>query len=206
MKVCDLIKVTIIGDCNVGKTSIIDKYFNYKNNLDEKANNCTIGAVYWTLDKIIDNEKIKINIWDTAGQEKYNSLIPMYTRSCDILLLTFDLTDKKTLFNLKKWYDISVSKFKMKYIIVGNKSDKENFIQVNNGMIKTFIQNNFEDEIPFILTSALTGENINELFDIILNYSSKISERKKKFVKEENSVINKIELYKDFGQKKNCYY
>lgn len=208
--VYDLVKCTIIGDCNVGKTSIINKFFNisnkkeddYTNDNDDK--NCTIGAIYWSLSKIINDKKVKINLWDTAGQEKYNSLIPMYTRGCDILLLTFDLTDKKTFYNLIKWHNLCKSNLNIKYIIVGNKNDRKDFIQVTEEMINDFIGLNFKNDIPFILTSAKTGENIDELFDIIFSSGETIVNRKKIFNKPTNKYISLNEEIKT--DKKYCCY
>ena len=203
--VFDLVKCTIIGDCNVGKTSIINKFFNIATEEDNKdTNNCTIGAVYWSLSKIINNKKIKINLWDTAGQEKYNSLIPMYTRSCDILLLTFDLTDKKTFYNLTRWYNLCKSNLDIKYIIIGNKIDRTDFIQVSDQMINEFVSLNFKTDIPVILTSAKTGENINEVFDIIFSLGESIINRRKIFYKPINNYISLNEDSQ--SEKKYCCY
>ena len=133
-----------------------------------------LGAIYWCIDREIDGKKIKLNLWDTAGQEKYHSLIPMYTRSVDVILLTFDLTNKKSFYNLEKWYNLCKHNFNFKIIIIGNKKDNEHLIQVNENMIKEFINQNLENNIPYILTSANTGENISELFDIIFKLSNEI--------------------------------
>ena len=207
----DLVKCTIIGDCNVGKTRIINKFFNISNKNNNKENdytnddkNCTIGAIYWSLSKIRNNKKIKINLWDTAGQEKFNSLIPMYTRGCDILLLTFDLTDKKTFYNLIKWYNLCKSNLNIKYIIVGNKNDRKDFIQVTEEMINDFISLNFKNDIPFILTSAKTGENIDELFDIIFLSGEGVINRRKIFYKPTNNYISLNNESKT--EKKYCCY
>ena len=196
----DLIKCSIIGDCNVGKTTIIDKYFN--NNRDS-TNNCTIGAIYWSLSNIINNKKIKLNLWDTAGQEKYSSLIPMYTRSCDILILTFDLTNKKTLYNLEKWFKLTESNLKLNYIIVGNKKDQENLIQVSDEMINDFTSNVLKLNIPLIKTSAKSGENIEILFEKIFQNAYNILERRTKFEKPSSDYIS---LNADINEKKNCCY
>ena len=90
------IKCVIIGDSNVGKTSIIHNYMKKKS----LSTNTTLGAVFWSLSKTINGNKININLWDTAGQERYNSLIPMYTRGADIILFVFDLTDKYSFNNI----------------------------------------------------------------------------------------------------------
>lgn len=193
------IKCSIIGDSFIGKTTIINKYVNDSNNLT----NATIGAIYWSFNKNKNGHNIKINLWDTAGQEKYHSLIPMYTRSCDIILLTFDLTNKVTLYNLKRWYEICNNLLNVKYIIIGNKSDKKDFIQVSEDMIENFIKDSFKEDIPYILTSGKTGENINELFDMIFDLSLGKLETKIIFNKENSNCIS---LNEEISTKKNCCY
>lgn len=196
----DLIKCCIIGDSNVGKTTIIDKFINNKSN---NKNNCTIGAIYWSFSKVVNNRKIKLNLWDTAGQEKYHSLIPMYTRCCNILLLTFDLTNKKSLYNLENWYNLTKTNLNISYIIIANKIDEENLIQVDDEMIEEFINNKLKKNITFIKTSAKTGENIKLLFDKIYDTAYNIIERRSKF---NNNSVDFISLNTDINDKKTCCY
>ena len=84
----------------------------------------------------MDNgDLIKLNVWDTAGQERYNSLIPMYTRNSDIVILTFSLTDRVSFNNLVKWKETtkySTNLENLKFIIIGNKSDLENYICITD--------------------------------------------------------------------------
>lgn len=196
----DLIKCSIIGDSNVGKTTIIDKFINNKSN---NKHNCTIGAIYWTFSKDFKNRKIKLNLWDTAGQEKYHSLIPMYTRCCNIILLTFDLTNKKSLYNLEKWYNLTKTNLNISYLIIGNKKDEENLIQVDDIMISEFIKSKLKPNIPVIKTSGKTGENIELLFEQIYDESYNIIERRSKF---NTSKIDYISLNTDINEKKTCCY
>ena len=118
-----IIKCAIIGNPNVGKTSIIQQFLEKKT----KLNDTTLGAIFWVLNHTTkDGETIKIDMWDTAGQERYNALIPMYTRNSDIILITFDITNIESFKDLKKWVSILDDQELDCYkIIIGNKIDQE---------------------------------------------------------------------------------
>lgn len=162
------IKCCIVGSCNVGKTSIIQKYLTNKNNTET-----TLGAIYWLIEHTSDCGKhFKIDFWDTAGQERYNSLIPMYSRNSDIILLTFDITIRETFTDLQRWIKV-INSFETNntahIIIIGNKTDLELFRQVEKKEVDDFIRHNFSNQVTYWETSAKTGENINSLFNKIFN-------------------------------------
>lgn len=176
-----VIKCVILGDSCVGKTSIINYYLTNK----MKNTDTTLGAIFWLLERQMDNgDFIKLNVWDTAGQERYNSLIPMYTRSSDIIILTFSLTDRVSFENLLKWKN--TTKYcsdveNLKFIIIGNKSDLENYICITDKDIKNMIRKHFPKETEYFKTSALTGDNINFAFNGLFSISEEIvNENKKK--------------------------
>ena len=176
-----VIKCVILGDSCVGKTSIINYYLTNK----MKNTDTTLGAIFWLLERQMDNgDFIKLNVWDTAGQERYNSLIPMYTRSSDIIILTFSLTDRVSFENLLKWKN--TTKYcsdveNLKFIIIGNKSDLENYICITDKDIKNMIRKHFPKETEYFKTSALSGDNINLAFNGLFSISEKIvNENKKK--------------------------
>jgi small GTP-binding protein len=176
-----VIKCVILGDSCVGKTSIINYYLTNK----MKNTDTTLGAIFWLLERQMDNgDFIKLNVWDTAGQERYNSLIPMYTRSSDIIILTFSLTDRVSFENLLKWKN--TTKYcsdveNLKFIIIGNKSDLENYICITDKDIKNMIRKHFPKETEYFKTSALSGDNINLVFNGLFSISEEIvNENKKK--------------------------
>jgi small GTP-binding protein len=169
------IKCVIIGDSATGKTSIINTY----QSKNIKNNESTLGATYWDLNFKFDNSIIKINFWDTAGQERYNSLIPMYIRDCDIIILTFDITNRHSFNNLEKWRKFIMKNYDCpEIIIVGNKSDLNLFINVEQKEIDDYIHNNFTKKTRFFRTSALKNININNLFDHIFDISKDIIKHK----------------------------
>ena len=191
------IKSCILGNTNVGKTSIIQKYVNKNSNLT----NATLGAIFWVVQ---DEEKnVQIDLWDTAGQEKYNSLIPMYTRGSDIIILTFDLNDKKTFQDLVIWKNkVDFKHLKPYFVIVGNKCDLGIFRQVEEKDIKNLISDHFNmDNTQYFLTSAKTGENLKELFEHLFILAKRIN--KKKTIFNKNVDLNKLKIIE---KKNNCCY
>jgi len=166
------IKCVIVGDSAVGKTSIINTY-NKRNN---EYNESTLGATYWELCYEFDkNLRAKINFWDTAGQERYNALIPMYVRDCDIIIITFDLTNINTFNSLKKWYNFINNFYNTpEIIIVGNKVDLEIYRVVTSKDIQKFVNENFKNKPAVFETSSLNNVNIDELFKHIFSITKKI--------------------------------
>lgn len=157
------IKMIIVGDANVGKSSIASR-FQY--NKFDSSYEITIGVEFFT--KIIEvNEKlVKIQIWDTAGQETFDSLIRSYFRNVDGCLLTFDLTNRQSFYNIEEW----MKKVKrdanrdVTFILVGNKSDN-----IEKRCISYEEANAFSKKynIDYVETSALNSRNVYNLFYIV---------------------------------------
>ena len=172
--------MVIVGDTGIGKTSIIHKYVNGNNISKKYAHETTLGAIFWRANKEIDKININLNIWDTAGQERFNSLIPMYVRNTDIALLVFDFTNKKSFENLERWMNyLKEGNFKdnMKIMLVGNKTDLNDFILINDEEIKEFLKKNNLGE-KYYKTSAKSGTGINELFNDIFKFTFSTNKKK----------------------------
>lgn len=84
-------KIVILGDVNVGKSSIIARFVDNKFKGDYEP---SIGVDFASKSLKYKDKMIKLQIWDTAGQEKYKSLIPSYIRGSNIILVVFDITSK----------------------------------------------------------------------------------------------------------------
>lgn len=194
-----VIKCVILGDSSVGKTSLVNYYLTNQ----MKNTETTLGAIFWLIDKQMNNgDLIKLNVWDTAGQERYNSLIPMYTRNSDIVILTFSLTDRVSFNNLVKWKETTkycTNLENLKFIIIGNKCDLENYICITDKDIKNMIKKHFDKDTPYFKTSALNGDNINETFKEIFNQSEIIIEQNQISMYSYKSFDNKNQL----NRKKN---
>ena len=88
-------KVVIIGDTNVGKTSILNRYVH---NTFQPNMPATCNSVFKSKEVVVngDGDKVKLNIWDTAGQERYDALSKIYYKNAEAALIVYDITEKLT--------------------------------------------------------------------------------------------------------------
>ena len=128
-----LLKVIILGDSSVGKTSLMNMYVNRKFNNQYKA---TIGADFLTKEVMVDpagggeQRLVTMQIWDTAGQERFQSLGVAFYRGADACILVFDLTQKKSFDALTTWKEEFLIQSSppgepkaFPFVVLGNKSD-----------------------------------------------------------------------------------
>ena len=120
-----LIKISVVGNSNVGKTNIINRFTNNEFNFDTQS---TIGVDF--ANKIINckNKLIKTQIWDTAGQERYMSISSAFFRKTHGIIIVYDITDRKSFENIDKWIELitkSININECKILLVGNKTDLE---------------------------------------------------------------------------------
>lgn len=160
-------KIVILGDGAVGKTSLINRFVESSFNEDYKP---TLGANIVRKDVNLDNTKVRLIMWDLAGQEKYRVVRSMYFQGCEGALLVYDVTRYHTLDNINnKWlkdYKKHVKK-KGAYILIGNKTDLKDQVAVpteRGQELATKIKASH-----FIETSAKLGENIEEAFFLLVN-------------------------------------
>ena len=163
------IKILLFGNTGVGKTSIFKRY--YENKFDGNYNS-SIGIDFQT--KVIKhkNKSYSIQLFDTAGQERFRSITSSYFRMAEYYMLVFDLTNKNSLNAVPDWIE-SLKEFidKPKYIILGNKSDLERN-KIPDDEINDVLegQDHFKiNDENFIKVSAKTGENIKEAFKYLLD-------------------------------------
>ena len=180
-------KIILIGDSSVGKTSIINKYSNKGFN---EIFSCTIGVDFLVKDVEISGQKIRLSIWDTAGQEKYKAVNRSYYWGSDACFLIFDLTSKQSFDNLDGWYkefcENSEKSSQDNIVILGNKSDLDKR-EVNDKDINEFID---EKNLKYFETSAKDGKNINEFFKYIME--KLLKQYKKNNIKGKNIEQNEF--------------
>ena len=100
----NVIKIVLIGNSGVGKTCISQRYVN-DSYIDQKECS-TIGSSYFVKNVYINGKEYILDIWDTAGQEKYRSIGKMFYKNAYIVLFVYDITNKKSFIDLKNvWYD-----------------------------------------------------------------------------------------------------
>lgn len=157
------IKLIILGDYCVGKTAIIRRQCE---NIFDDYYTSTIGVDFFNFRTTINNEKIKVYIWDTAGQEKFKTIIKSYYNGTNGALLVYDITDRQSFNNLDKWIsDLNERGFEGKIMIVGNKNDNErNRVVDKTEAINYCIQNDY----LFMECSSKENINIEELFKIFI--------------------------------------
>jgi small GTP-binding protein len=95
-------KIVLLGDQNVGKTSIVLRYVEGTFSSDVTS---TIGAFFLSKKINVSGNSIKLQIWDTAGQERFRAMAPMYYRGADAAVLVVDVTDVNSFVTMKGWVD-----------------------------------------------------------------------------------------------------
>lgn len=171
---CDALKFVVIGDSHIGKSALTIRY---KFDTFSENYELTIGIDFICLNAIIDDNEILTNesstsnnsstyvqIWDTAGSERFRSITSAYYRGSHGFLVVYDITNKKSFDNIPYWID-QIKKFgptDSVIFLVGNKSDNElcRIITYDEGLEKSILY-----ECEFFETSAKNGSNVNLLFE-----------------------------------------
>jgi small GTP-binding protein len=153
-------RVVTIGDSSVGKTSIINRFLRDTFDTDEPG---TIGVLYDSFLRHCDGTIVEIQLWDTAGQEQYRALGPVYFRNAAAALIVFDITNSISFQHLGEWLKSfrNVCADAAIVIIVGNKADlPDRVIQPEEAKIWAKASDAF-----YVETSAKTGQGVKILFD-----------------------------------------
>ena len=160
------IKICLLGDVSVGKTSIASRFC--KNSFNENYIN-TIGGAYQQQNIVLNNgAKIKLHIWDTSGQDRFRSMTNLYYRDAQVAILTYDVTNENSLDSLNYWLNELNDKVEidnMLLCLAGNKTDvdqSEKRVPTSKG--KAFAE---QHNMLFYETSAKTGVGVKELFQAI---------------------------------------
>lgn len=154
-------KLVMLGSTEAGKSSIVNRLIR---NIFAQNMTSTIGTAFFSKTLQINDTLVKLQIWDTSGSERYRSLAPMYFREADAAIIVYDITSNQSFQEVDAWYKTLRDQGPDKIIIAlaGNKNDLKNkrAVDINNG--KACAE---KHSIPiFLETSALTGENINQIF------------------------------------------
>ena len=197
------VKVVLLGESGVGKTSIISQFTTNKFN-PRCATSVSAQFISKTIDFPKYNKVIKFDIWDTVGQEKYRSLAKIFYKDARIIIFVYDITTQFSFNALKDfWYKeaINTADNDPIFALVANKIDLYQEQQVNNKDGQAFA-----DEINaiFQVTSAMSNSGITKLFDnlgkkiIMPNFDYKVDENEAK----ENYMKKKSEEKEAKNQKK----
>ena len=184
------LKVILLGDCGVGKTNIILRFM--KDEFDEDSITTT-GSSY-TMKKIEkDNITYRLNIWDTAGQEKYRSLTKIFLQDANIIILVYSIVEEITFDNLDYWYNIIIDNCGEDIVIaiVGNKHDLYFEEAVDEDKAQNYAN---KKNAIFKLVSAKENKlGIDELFNIVLDeyINKKLNKKEKKNIEKIKINVNK---------------
>ncbi|KAL8596869.1 Ras-related protein Rab-7A [Nucella lapillus] len=179
-----LLKVIILGDSGVGKTSLMNQYVNKKFSNQYKA---TIGADFLTKEVMVDDRLVTMQIWDTAGQERFQSLGVAFYRGADCCVLVFDVTMPNTFRALDSWRDEFLIQASPRdpenfpFVVIGNKIDLENRA-VTAKRAQGWCSS--KAEIPYFETSAKEAINVEQAFQTV--------------AKNALAQESEVELYNDF--------
>ena len=150
-------KIIFIGDVSVGKTSIINVLMGQKFNNEYEA---SIGVDFFSKTIKYKGKTIKLQIWDSAGQEKFRSLIPNYIRGSSLVFIVYDITNRKSFENLQSWIDFVNNIENSNIVILANKIDLENQRQVQTEEGQKFCT---EKNYDFFEVSAKEDNNLNNM-------------------------------------------
>merc|ERR1712070_962765 len=162
-----LLKVIILGDSGVGKTSLMNQYVNKKLSTQYKA---TIGADFLTKEVMVDDRLVTMQIWDTAGQERFQSLGVAFYRGADSCVLVFDVNVAKTFENLDSWRDEFLIQAcprdpeNFPFVVLGNKVDIDARVVSQKRALAWCTA---KGDIPYFETSAKEAINVEQAFQVI---------------------------------------
>ena len=160
-----MFKVVLVGDSFVGKTNIMSKYLKNEFLEDSKA---TVGVEFGSKQFTIDGHVIKVQIWDTAGQERYRAITSAYYKGAKGAFVVYDITRKNSFESIEKWVNElkNVSDKNITILLIGNKSDLEDQRQVTKEQGE---EKAGKLEVAFMETSALSGDNLEKAFELMIN-------------------------------------
>lgn len=166
-------RVVMIGDSQVGKSSLVNSFLREIFEIETKS---TVGAIFNTYTSEVDGVTYIMQLWDTAGQDKYRSLGPIYYRDSVGAIAVFDVTAEDPFSGLQKWIDDFNLYASVKNIfIVGNKSD----LTYNHALVLEKAANFAQDnDAKLFFTSAKTKTNVEDMFQTVF-YTLVAQEREK---------------------------
>lgn len=156
-----LFKLLLIGDSSVGKTSVLLRYVDDSFNSDFQT---TIGVDFKLAELTRKDKHLKLQLWDTAGQDRFRNIVSSYYRGANGIILVYDVTNAESFHNIPKWLEESSSYLtkSVPKLLIGNKVDLSSQRQV-----ATADAQEFADRLgmQFLETSAKTAKNIKAAFE-----------------------------------------
>ncbi|CAK9859058.1 unnamed protein product [Sphagnum jensenii] len=167
-----MIKLVLLGDGRVGKTSLVLRYVD---NVFSDKQVATVQASYLTKRLTVDGESVTLSIWDTAGQERFHALGPIYYRDADAALLVYNLLCKDSFNRVQSWVKElrKMANKNIVLVIAGNKSDMDKMQHLNVGDAERYAES---IGATHFVTSAKLNTGIDEVF---LDVARRVLEQRK---------------------------
>jgi len=199
------IKVVLVGDTGVGKTSILDRYINDKYDPNQKTT-LVSSYTFKKLDIKKYNKSVSLDIWDTAGQEIYRALSKNFYLNASVGILVYDITRKSSFESIKEyWYDQlkTFGEENMIFEIVGNKMDLYQKEEISEDMARNYAKS---IRAGFHLISCMENVGIKDLFEDCGKKYLEVNGLTESNAKGKKNSKNKgnIKLNKNIKQKKKC--
>ena len=182
----DNYKIVVIGDINVGKTSILSRF---RYSTFESQYMPTLGIDFFSKNLYLEDKTIRLILWDTAGQERFRSLIPSYLKNADCIIIVYDITNKESFNSINKWLSDAKNNASEEtiFVVCGNKIDLNEKRVVNINEIDEYIKKN---KLIYTECSAKNGEGIKELFNIIAKHLGESNFAKSEYVNVDFNINN----------------
>ena len=193
-------KILLLGDSTVGKTSFMIRYLD--DTFDDTLFTMGIDSRY--KDLVRNNKKIFLRIYDTAGQERFRSIVKNYYKGADGILLMYDVTQLESFNSIKRWVEGIKENIKMEelgLIIVGNKCDLKKEKIITDEMKKE-LENSLN--IKIIEGSAKEKINVNESFEKLVDIMMEIKMKNNNLDKNKTIKLDNIEDLEDINKKEKC--
>jgi small GTP-binding protein len=195
------LKILVLGDSNVGKTSLL---LSYSDNYFPDSHVATIGIDYKIKTIAVNGVNLKLQIWDTSGQERFRSMTHTFLKTAHGIVFVYDITNKKSFEGVKDWIkDAENNGAGFEKILVGNKCDLEGKREVSKDSLDKFGN---KKKIKTFETSAKTNINVNEAFDCLAKLIVKDKNKEEIIEKfgERNESINISRKKSENKGKKEC--
>jgi small GTP-binding protein len=193
----DAVKLIILGNTQVGKTQIMMKYFNGVFDDDGIA---TIAADHHSKQVTVDGQAHNVSAWDTAGQDRYRSIVRSYYRGTHGIILVYDVTSQESFDSLTTWLDEieSAAPARVPVVLVGNKLDLGQTVAFEQA---DRLAQQFDARL--FLTSAKTGEGIEDMFDAVIRLAVQYQSGSGKMTIQQNPAPV-LRSEKEKGKSKDC--
>ena len=167
-------KVVLVGDTSVGKTAIVNCFNKLSTDVQP-----TVGANSITCHVTLDDGRaVTLNVWDTAGQDDFKCLVPMYARCAQVAIVVFDQSLPSSYESVDNWIQYMKDEVQVPNVfLVANKQDLDEAVDINQAI--NYAQ---EKEVTFCRTSAITGCGVDALFQSIAEVVSAPEEKQETVV------------------------